>query len=191
MKICRYCNKELPINKFGNDKRSKDGKKNKCSSCHNEYMKAYYWQHREVLAARVLVYHYKNREIANKKRKLNRLKNLEKQMQHSRQWQKDNPELANAIKTNWRMKNRVKLKAIADKRNIIVKNGNVPSSFIKMLKTQPCNYCGIYVENQMQIDHVIPIAKGGQHSVENLVSACKSCNLSKSDKMLDVWILTR
>lgn len=188
MKLCRYCNIEKPLDFFGNDKRANDGKKNKCSSCHNEYMKAYYWRHREVMAARVLVHHYKNRESANARRKQNRLKNLEKQMQHSRQWQKDNPEAANSIKSNWRMKNRVKLQQLAKHREMIIKTGNVPSSYIKELRQLPCNYCGQYFENKMHIDHVVPISKGGQHSIDNLVTACRSCNLSKSNKFLHDWL---
>lgn len=154
-------------------------------------MKAYYWQHREVLAARVLVHHYKNRELANAKRRANRLKNLEKQMQHSRQWQKDNPEAARAIKANWRGKNRVEELARSKARADLVKQGNVPSSAIKELRKEPCNYCGEYFEGQMHIDHVVPIAKGGQHTLDNLVSACKPCNLSKADKLLDDWLATK
>ena len=191
MNLCLYCNLEKPLDDFGNDKRAKNGKKTKCRSCHNEYMKAYYWQHREVLAAKVLVHHHKNKESANAKRRANRLKNLEREIQHSRQWQKDNPEAANAIKTNWRMKNRVKLREITEQRETVIKAGNVPSTYIKELRKLPCNYCGNYFEGQMHIDHVVPIAKGGKHLIENLVSACKSCNLSKADKMLDEWMATR
>ena len=191
MKLCHYCNLEKSLDNFGNDKRVKDGKKNKCNSCHNDYMKAYYWQHREVMAAKALVHHHKNKESANARRRENRLKNLEREIQHSRQWQKDNPEAANAIKTNWRMKNRVKLQEIAEQRETVIKAGNVPSSHIKNLRKMPCNYCGNFIEGQMHIDHVVPIAKGGEHSIENLVSACKSCNLSKADKMLDDWMATR
>lgn len=191
MKLCHYCNLEKPLDNFGNNKRAKDGKKTKCNSCHNEHMKAYYWQHREILAAKALAHHYENREVANAKRKANRLKNLEKQMQHSRQWQKDNPEAANAIKTNWRMKNRVKLREIAEQREAVIKAGNVPSAYIKELRQMPCNYCGKYFENKMHIDHVVPISKGGQHSIDNLVTACKPCNLSKANKLLDEWLATR
>lgn len=41
-----------------------------------------------------------------------------------------------------------------------------------------CAYCGER-EAQLTMDHVVALAKGGSHSVENLVPACKSCNSAK------------
>jgi len=38
------------------------------------------------------------------------------------------------------------------------------------------------IDEKQQIDHVIPISKGGRNSRGNLVIACVSCNLEKSDK---------
>ena len=39
----------------------------------------------------------------------------------------------------------------------------------------------------LECDHVIPVARGGGHDDDNLVTACVSCNRSKSDKMLEDW----
>lgn len=33
------------------------------------------------------------------------------------------------------------------------------------------------------VDLFIPLAKGGSHSIENLVMACRPCNAKKKDKM--------
>jgi len=44
-----------------------------------------------------------------------------------------------------------------------------------------CQYCGI--EDDLTFDHVIPRAKGGVTSWENVVAACSPCNLRKSDKL--------
>jgi len=51
-----------------------------------------------------------------------------------------------------------------------------------------CAYCQ---ESATTLDHVVPISKGGAHSKANLVPACKSCNSSKHDKTLIVWLTTR
>ena len=44
-----------------------------------------------------------------------------------------------------------------------------------------CQYCNRPAEN---LDHVIPRSRGGEHSWENVVAACKRCNSSKRDRFL-------
>ena len=44
-----------------------------------------------------------------------------------------------------------------------------------------CQYCGAQAEN---IDHVIPRSRGGEHTWENVVAACRPCNSRKQDRML-------
>jgi 5-methylcytosine-specific restriction endonuclease McrA len=44
-----------------------------------------------------------------------------------------------------------------------------------------CQYCNAPAEN---IDHVIPRSKGGPHTWENVVAACRPCNARKMDHYL-------
>lgn len=44
-----------------------------------------------------------------------------------------------------------------------------------------CQYCGAAAEN---IDHVVPRSKGGTHTWDNVVAACRPCNMRKEDRML-------
>lgn len=48
-----------------------------------------------------------------------------------------------------------------------------------------CIYCGMPFE---EIDHVEPIALGGQTTLENVVPACETCNRSKGAKRLVDWL---
>ena len=50
-----------------------------------------------------------------------------------------------------------------------------------------CVYCG-QTAGPFHLDHVVPWSRGGEHSVENLVVSCPSCNLSKKDKTLKEWL---
>jgi 5-methylcytosine-specific restriction endonuclease McrA len=43
-----------------------------------------------------------------------------------------------------------------------------------------CQYCGSAAEN---LDHVIPRSRGGQHTWENVVAACRRCNTRKEDHL--------
>jgi 5-methylcytosine-specific restriction endonuclease McrA len=45
-----------------------------------------------------------------------------------------------------------------------------------------CQYCGRRAES---IDHVVPRSRGGQHVWENVVAACRRCNTSKRDRLLE------
>ena len=44
-----------------------------------------------------------------------------------------------------------------------------------------CQYCGRDADS---IDHVIPRSKGGTHTWENVVAACRRCNLLKGSRLL-------
>ena len=45
-----------------------------------------------------------------------------------------------------------------------------------------CQYCGS--RGELTFDHVLPRARGGITSWENVVAACSKCNLSKGSKLL-------
>jgi 5-methylcytosine-specific restriction endonuclease McrA len=53
-----------------------------------------------------------------------------------------------------------------------------------------CPYCKRIIDwVRMSIDHVIPLAGGGQHTVENLAFTCRRCNLYKKSMPPEVWQL--
>ena len=41
-----------------------------------------------------------------------------------------------------------------------------------------CFYCGSLPEH-LEIDHVVPLSRGGRHAIGNLVPACRPCNRAK------------
>lgn len=43
----------------------------------------------------------------------------------------------------------------------------------------------------MHIEHIIPIAKGGTHTDENLAAACATCNSRKDDKIVSFHVGSR
>lgn len=45
-----------------------------------------------------------------------------------------------------------------------------------------CAYCVKPLPPNFHVDHVVPLSKGGTNERSNLVAACPSCNLRKSDK---------
>ena len=44
-----------------------------------------------------------------------------------------------------------------------------------------CQYCAAPAET---VDHVVPRSRGGRHTWDNVVAACRRCNTGKRDRML-------
>ncbi len=51
-----------------------------------------------------------------------------------------------------------------------------------------CAYCGKRADT---IDHVVPRSRGGAHSWDNCVAACRGCNSRKADRLIEElgWVL--
>ena len=50
-----------------------------------------------------------------------------------------------------------------------------------------CQYCGASPAKdsdvELQIDHIIPVSKGGDNSIDNLKTICNHCNIGKYNKL--------
>ena len=50
-----------------------------------------------------------------------------------------------------------------------------------------CRYCGKHIDDP-HCDHVIPLCKGGKTTLDNLVTACPHCNMSKDSRTPEEWM---
>lgn len=61
-------------------------------------------------------------------------------------------------------------------------------NFIKERDLHTCRFCSVSIEQQehllLEVDHKIPVSKGGLSVEENLQTLCWRCNRSKSNKIL-------
>lgn len=60
---------------------------------------------------------------------------------------------------------------------------------VKAQASEACCYCGSQLH--LSLDHLIPRFRGGEHSADNLVVACRSCNSSKKALDLLEWMAKR
>lgn len=49
-----------------------------------------------------------------------------------------------------------------------------------------CRYCGER-GGALECDHVVPVSRGGETTLTNLVTACRTCNRRKGAKTLQEW----
>ncbi len=59
--------------------------------------------------------------------------------------------------------------------------------FIKRRDNYACKFCGVSLTDEpnllLEVDHIVPVSKGGLSTEENLQALCWRCNRSKSDKI--------
>lgn len=54
-----------------------------------------------------------------------------------------------------------------------------------------CYYCKTKLgskRSSYHADHIVPLSKGGTNYIDNIVLACSTCNLKKSNKLLHEWL---
>ena len=51
-----------------------------------------------------------------------------------------------------------------------------------------CHYCGKrFPAKELTMDHIVPIARGGKSTKNNVVPCCKACNTDKKSRLLMEW----
>lgn len=168
-KTCGKCGETKPLDGFSKDRRAKDGVQSKCKTCNKAY--------REANAEK----------IAATKKKWEQA-NPEKGRAAQAKYYQKNPKRRAVIQRRWNDANRDKVNATASRRRTR-KAGNgvylILDKEIRRLYASPCVACGA-TEN-IQLDHIIPVIKGGTTSIGNSQPLCKSCNSSKCDKLMIEW----
>jgi 5-methylcytosine-specific restriction endonuclease McrA len=216
-KTCSKCSQTKPLTLFRKDKRLKSGYGSQCKACKYQQSQdwvnrntqrkyainaKYKSNNKDKVAAMKKSWQLANRDYLLEKGKLYREANKERLREQSKQWRlknKDRVALTNKLyrqnnaerkKANddaWWRNNPDKVKARNAARRARKKAAStylVTEKDIRKIMSKPCFYCG---HTSSHLDHVLPLIKGGQHSVGNLVAACQTCNLSKGRKLLSEW----
>lgn len=100
-----------------------------------------------------------------------RAKNASKLDELKAVWRAKNPDLMRAVKSAYKARRKTQVCAGDSSKT-------VQAWLSAALKV--CRWCGVDCEDDYHIDHVYPLAKGGEHRVSNLAIACPSCNIKKS-----------
>lgn len=171
-KTCITCMQFLAASAFYVDKAKTTGLSSDCKECKKSRAKQWRLENKERHRA------YSRQWLKD---------NPEKAYQTSKRWRLANPEIVNKSRKKWNEANRelVRLKTLQRRaRQKAVKHYKVTPKDIQRILSHPCLYCG---KKATQVDHVMPLIKGGNHSIGNLAPACASCNASKSGKFLSIW----
>lgn len=110
------------------------------------------------------------------------------QNEMNKAWKAKNKDRVRVTRAQWLSRNldfhrNKEQRRRARKRN--AKTFRVTRKDTARLLNGPCFYCGS--KGEITLDHIIPLIKGGDHSVGNLVGACKACNSHKQGRFVTQW----
>jgi len=175
-KTCSKCGASKLVSEFSRNKTRKDGLQHRCRDCTNSDNKA--WRESNP-----------GKESVRKKNW--RKNNPGKVARHHKTWREANLDYVAAKHKAWRKANPGRLRIIqkASDANFKAKKLGVIGTLTAqdvadLFKKYPrCLKCGS--ENDITIDHVIPLSLNGPNTPANLQTLCNPCNMLKSDKTAD------
>jgi 5-methylcytosine-specific restriction endonuclease McrA len=180
-----------------------------CKAAGSEYGRKWYAANRDKERARSRKYEEANPE----RRRNYYAANRDRARENARKWAEANPDRARENVRKWHEANpdralentRKWVEANPDKRREISRKGsNVRRArkrgvFVEDVDPQAvferdewtCHICGEFVDPKLKhpnplsasLDHIIPLAKGGEHSYDNCATSHLQCNVRKQAKM--------
>ena len=170
MKICIKCGNGYPATSefFYVRKDHKDGLSGNCKICHGKRTRAWQAKNREMRRQYGKNYRKENKEACLEYARKYRLKNKEARNQYRREYKKNNVGKINAATAKYK----------ALKRNqACVLTQDEKQWIIDIYKRS------YELGSDWQVDHKIPLSKGGLHYPDNLQIVLKSYNQQKNDKL--------
>lgn len=172
-KRCSSCKEVKPVSGFAPCNTDRSGYEPRCRKCRRI-------QSRD--------WHRRNKEWVRRYEEEHRDHLLKIRREHNREYRKQ----PNAIAMRRAREKTAKVRLYNRNRQALrrttTRQGDVtPEMLQKLLDSQSrCCYCRKLFNSRREktIDHVIPVSKGGQHVLSNLVVACKPCNSRKHDEIL-------
>lgn len=204
-KTCNKCEQEKPIDEFYKDKTKNDGRCSWCKQCRRKYRE----KHREYYLAYNKQYRKKNPQKCIDSSKKWREEHIDRILEANRKYYQDHKEqvlerlreyykehksyiLKRSNKYDKSYSKTEKGKA-SKSRNQFKRRSRLRDCLndftaeqwkqIKKSQNYTCQHCGLQEpEIKLEVDHIIPVSKGGHHTASNIQGLCKSCNCKKGNR---------
>lgn len=212
-KTCTSCGQVLAISYFSPSKLGLYGVRSKCRPCQAKASKDYRKRNpekvkqyndtfraqnpdkvkaankrfREMNPDYAKNYHATYRELENLRGRQNYAADKAKQSLRKKLDRQNNPDRYRERNRRYAENNQDKLNEKSQRRRAYKANAKtfvITKREIQRLYNAKCFYCERKADT---LDHVIPLSRGGDHGIGNLVSACGPCNFSKAGRTVMEW----
>lgn len=158
-----------------------------CKACIRKGSKAWKDRNKERVTEYDTARYHNNKPYFKQKRRERYLRHRDEELEYMLSWQKNNKEKVriNAKAAVHRRRGRAGALETSSVHFILEHNTEHFSS-----TNLHCEYCSSVIVDSWELEHVVPISRGGQHNKENLAVSCRSCNRGKDGKhtkLLEEW----
>ncbi len=169
-KACGKCFVVKGLPRFGMDRASADGKHTACTRCATDY----------------------TREPASRNRR----------NAASKRWQRENPGKSSEARRRWKTNNLARWRSSTRHSNALRRARIAAATIVPFTHDElmasweddglyACVFCDGPFE---EIEHILPLSRGGEHSIANLVPSCVDCNRGvggKASRLPWEWLSER
>lgn len=185
-KRCSKCGELKPFSEFSKGK-FKFGLHRLCKPCNVAHVRE--WRKKNPDKKKAQEHKYRNNHLEDERARVRNLRSI---------WRRNNPEKVK--EENFRYYERKKELARINydpekgreknenrRARRLAAGGNITrSEWLSVLKKygHKCLWCG-RTDARLTMDHVVPLDKGGSHTINNIQPLCSSCNSRKGIKIMD------
>jgi len=190
-KRCSTCKEFKPLEDFANNRAMKDGKQNACRECHKKHVAKYISkpEKRRNKLEKGKEYYENNKEKIAPIRRKRDTKRWHNDPNYRQKKNEQSLERYASNRTGYRTSRRIQgmiaLPSHQKKRLTGKYEPYTYEDWLGLLEKygDKCLCCG--EKKELRPEHVIPISKGGDHSIDNIQPLCLHCNFVKGVKDTD------
>jgi len=203
-KPCSKCGAPKPLTEYERAKKASDGRASSCKACAKLWREANkerlrqkrkerYEANKEEMRERARQWREANPEYQKKYFRVYYLENKARLKQHMRQYYEANKERMNEQARQHYQANKERFLEYGRNRRARVRGAQGKHSFEEiwqMLEDQAhmCAYCEIPLMGAFQVDHMLPLFRGGSNDWSNLAITCQRCNYRKRTKTAEEFM---
>lgn len=194
LRKCTKCGVEFPATPehFNRAKLGLYGLRSMCKPC--QRADGIEWRNANLEKARAANREYErnNREKVNAKRRKHYARDPKRGVEKTMRWARKNPEKRLATYRRFHVQNPEKSREYHNRRRALILESAEHHTAVDIQRQYECQkghcyWCEKPVGDAYHVDHIIPLAKGGDNSARNICISCPTCNSRKGSKLPSEW----